>query len=105
MSVAQPFIPSGVDESSADEPDFDPALSPEHVEVGENDEEEIDTPSEEEIRRELEREDEEGKNGGGPTDEELAELRAEKRERMGVPARNLQGRADGGLPRIPVHQE
>jgi hypothetical protein len=103
--MAKPFIPSGVDESSVDEPDFDPAMTPEREEVREGGDEELDFPDEEEIRRELEREDAEGKDGGGPTDEELAELRAEKRERTGFPARNLQGRADGGLPRIPVHQE
>jgi hypothetical protein len=106
--MTKAFIPSGidsgVDHSKMDEPDFDPAPEPEHEEVRRGDGEEIEFPDEDEIRRELEREDAEEK--GGPTDAELAELRT---ERASIPALNGHSKGSAGkvagLPRIPVHQE
>jgi hypothetical protein len=107
--MAKAFIPSGVAGSSVDEPDFEPVITPEREVVRKGGDEEIDFPDEEEIRRELEREDAAGKDGGAPTDAELAQLRAE-RAKAGFPASNGYDRAsvgkqESGLPRIPVHQD
>lgn len=107
MSGAQTFIPLGVGAPERPDPDFDPAILPD-VEVDEGDGGEIDSPSEEEIRRELEREEAEGLDSGAPTDEELAQLRAEKKVRDGSRAKSLQGipaLGRQGSASIPVHQD
>jgi hypothetical protein len=107
MSGAQTFIPLGVGAPERPGPDFDPAAFPD-VEVDRDEGDEIDSPSEEEIRRELEREEAEGLDSGAPTDEELAQLRAEKTIRDGGRTKPLDGKVTFGRKggaSIPVHQD